>query len=342
MGAGASSQSEWTNSFFVNPQLLDGCTYLCGDDTFRSAFIKYIKKGEWEDRLKDMLKSDQQNRDKSQRGMYDFDTRWLGYAMADSAYEDITAAPNTPKRQMSSRGRSEIYSMPSSRSFVSNGSFNVTSLIESNLSHTQISAIMLSILYPLFASTDDDEPNNRSPASSPAKKSPRMDSFQDANPDGTRAQKILQTCSDLYTDPDLQLVLRSPAWLETCSQTLKSLSLGITVSDTSKPGSPIVYANTAFKIMSGYKRAELEGKSFAELLLGPSTEARQVALLEEAVKNGRTAKVAVTLHNKRQRAFLDLVAVRASAQFSVAVHFAATKFSKEEELQVSSFRAFYI
>lgn len=284
----------------------------------------------------DMLSTDNLNKSKSSRDSYEFDARWLGYAMADSAYEDITASPNTPKRQMSSRGRSEIYSMPSSRSFVSNGSFNVTSLIESNLSHTQISAIMLSILYPLFASTDDDdEPSNRSPAPSPGKKSPRLDSFQNVNPDGSRAQKILQTCADLYTDPDLQLVLRSPAWLETCSQTLKSLSLGITVSDTSKPGSPIVYANTAFKIMSGYKRAELEGKSFAELLCGPSTEASQVALLEEAVKNGRTAKVAVTLHSKRHKAFLDLVAVRASAQYSVAVHFAATKFSKEEELQVS-------
>ena len=347
MGGGASTSQAWAISVFANPHVLDGLNYLSGDDRFRFLFLKYVNSKDWVARLEDVLTDAKLNGKKSNSKFISQDNCWLGYAMDEDAMDEFTmcstpATSPTANRQMSKRGKSFAFAhMPSSRSFAFHPekSFDMAGKAEpATLSQQQLTAIMLSILYPLFASTSDDEDNSmRTNAAyfNPGQKLSRIDSSPSEKPEGARAQDLLRACCDYFTTSPAELdeVLQSSNWVETAFEAIQNTPLGVTICDTSLEGSPIVFANTAFKTMTGYKRSEMKGKNFV-MLHGASTELGQAALLEDAVKNGYKAKIAITYHHKKQKAFLDLVAVRACAQYSVAVHFAATKHSRQEDLLV--------
>lgn len=344
MGAGASTNQAWTNSVFANPQILDGLNYLSGDDRFRFLFLKYISGGDWVARLEEVLTDAKLNGRKCNSKFISHDSCWLGYAMDEDAVDGLTTCSYpSGSRELPNRGKSFAFAhMPSTRSFSfrPEKSFETPAKAEpATLSQQQLTAIMLSILYPLFASTSDDEDTN-APANASARhngqKLARIDSSPSEKPETTRAQDILRGCCEHYaaSQTELDEVLVNTNWVETAFEAIKHTPLGVTICDTSKEGSPLLFANAAFKAMTGYKRSEMQGKNFS-VLHGASTELGQAALLEEAVKNGYTAKIAVTYHHKNKKAFLDLIAVRACAQYSVMVHFAATKHSRQEDLLVS-------
>jgi diguanylate cyclase (GGDEF)-like protein/PAS domain S-box-containing protein len=61
---------------------------------------------------------------------------------------------------------------------------------------------------------------------------------------------------------------------------------GIVVVDVTQPGSPITYASPGFELLTGYSASEVLGRN-CKLLQGPDTDPRSIAVLGDAVAEGR-------------------------------------------------------
>lgn len=81
------------------------------------------------------------------------------------------------------------------------------------------------------------------------------------------------------------------------SQILDTTITGITLSDPDLEDNPIVYANEAFELMSGYDREEILGKN-CRFLQGTDRDQHAIAELREAI--ARHQEITVTLRNYRK------------------------------------------
>ena len=68
----------------------------------------------------------------------------------------------------------------------------------------------------------------------------------------------------------------------------RSQIAGVVMADATKPGFPLTYVSPGFEEMTGYSVADVLGKSCA-LLQGPETDPRSIAVLREALRDGREA-----------------------------------------------------
>jgi PAS domain S-box-containing protein len=71
---------------------------------------------------------------------------------------------------------------------------------------------------------------------------------------------------------------------------LAVVSHGVTIADASVTGFPLIYVNEAFCAMTGYTPLEALGKN-CKFLQGPSTEAKSIETLREALRKGEGCTV---------------------------------------------------
>nr|WP_207143756.1 PAS domain-containing protein [Thiococcus pfennigii] len=81
------------------------------------------------------------------------------------------------------------------------------------------------------------------------------------------------------------------------SQILDTCVNGITLSDPDQPDNPIVYANEAFELITGYDREEILGRN-CRFLQGEDHDQPEVERIREALREERP--VTVTLRNYRK------------------------------------------
>ena len=81
------------------------------------------------------------------------------------------------------------------------------------------------------------------------------------------------------------------------AQAVDQSNEGITIADASKSSWPLIYVNAGFERMTGYKAAELLGKS-GHFLQGADTEQPEIAVLRAALQQGIACLV--TLRNYRR------------------------------------------
>jgi PAS domain S-box-containing protein len=81
------------------------------------------------------------------------------------------------------------------------------------------------------------------------------------------------------------------------SQILDTCVNGITLSDPDLPDNPIVYANEAFELITGYDREEILGRN-CRFLQGEDHDQPEVERIREALREERP--VTVTLRNYRK------------------------------------------
>jgi PAS domain S-box-containing protein len=81
------------------------------------------------------------------------------------------------------------------------------------------------------------------------------------------------------------------------SQILDTCVNGITLSDPDQPDNPIVYANEAFELITGYERAEILGHN-CRFLQGEDQDQPEVGRIREALREHKP--VTVTLRNYRK------------------------------------------
>lgn len=90
---------------------------------------------------------------------------------------------------------------------------------------------------------------------------------------------------------------------------------GVTIADARKPGWPLVYVNAGFERLTGYRADEALGQS-CHFLQGSDTEQYEVALLREALEQGRDCRVTLRNYRRDGAMFwntLSLTAVRNAA-----------------------------
>jgi PAS domain S-box-containing protein len=80
------------------------------------------------------------------------------------------------------------------------------------------------------------------------------------------------------------------------SQILDTCINGITLSDPDQPDKPIVYANEAFELITGYDRNEIVGRN-CRFLQGEDRDQPEIERIREAPREHKS--VTVTLRNYR-------------------------------------------
>ena len=81
------------------------------------------------------------------------------------------------------------------------------------------------------------------------------------------------------------------------SQILDTVVNGITLSDPDQPDNPIVYANAAFEMITGYEQDEIIGRN-CRFLQGTDREQPEIERIREALRTHEP--VTVTLRNYRK------------------------------------------
>ncbi len=81
------------------------------------------------------------------------------------------------------------------------------------------------------------------------------------------------------------------------SQILDSCVNGITLSDPDQEDNPIVYANEAFELITGYSREEIVGRN-CRFLQGNDRDQEGIAKIRQAIRD--KSSVMVTLRNYRK------------------------------------------
>lgn len=81
------------------------------------------------------------------------------------------------------------------------------------------------------------------------------------------------------------------------NKALESTSCGLVISDLSQEDNPLIYVNTGFERVTGYKRDEVLGKN-CRFLQGEDTDQASLELLRHAIKEQKECKVVLRNYRK--------------------------------------------
>jgi PAS domain S-box-containing protein len=86
-------------------------------------------------------------------------------------------------------------------------------------------------------------------------------------------------------------------WLDLLEHAIDSAAEGITLSDTSLPDNPIIYANEGFERLTGYTRQDVIGRN-CRFLQGQTTDPHTVSEIRDAIEQGTECTVELLNHKK--------------------------------------------
>ncbi|MEN8259426.1 MAG: PAS domain-containing protein [Pseudomonadota bacterium] len=92
------------------------------------------------------------------------------------------------------------------------------------------------------------------------------------------------------------------------SHILDSCVNGITLSDPDMEDNPIVYANKAFEVMTGYKSDEIIGRN-CRFLQGQDTNQEGVGRIREALINKHPVEVTIRNYRKNGQLFYNRLSI---------------------------------
>lgn len=93
------------------------------------------------------------------------------------------------------------------------------------------------------------------------------------------------------------------------SQILDSCINGITLSDPDQPDNPIVYANEAFELITGYEREEIIGRN-CRFLQGDDREQPEIERIREVLGNREAVTVTLRNYTKNGTLFYNQFSIR--------------------------------
>lgn len=92
------------------------------------------------------------------------------------------------------------------------------------------------------------------------------------------------------------------------NRAMESAHEGITISDPTKPGTPIIYANAGFERLTGYRSEEILGRDW-RFLQGEQTDTEALDEIARAVRAGHAATVELRNYRKDGSTFWSRVSV---------------------------------
>jgi PAS domain S-box-containing protein len=93
------------------------------------------------------------------------------------------------------------------------------------------------------------------------------------------------------------------------SQILDTCINGITLSDPDQPDNPIVYANEAFELITGYDRDEIIGRN-CRFLQGEDRDQPEIERIREALREHKPVTVTLRNYRKDGSLFLNQFSIR--------------------------------
>jgi len=333
MGSGASTPRDSLRPLLLSQELIDGSCKLAGDALFRTIFTQYLKSGVWMDCLARLVPDTRCHTvellPKSEDVTaclreYNLDESRLTMLMSSMRNEkSITPLAGSPASSVNSRSfRSDGYVHPD----------NISSFTQEELLN-----VLFTILVPIYLSSP--EYVRFAEYGMEEGGSPHDDSNKSQNTElvqtsqSKRAQELLLGSAAFYDESFLQDYLLERSWLDRVCPIFHDHPVPLCFTDTAKSGLPIVFANKAFCRMFGYAESELVGQRFS-MLSGSDTEAPQLALMHSNLRSSETVKFAITLQSKSKKPLFDLVAQKAVGSYSISAHFAKSKHSRLETLNM--------
>ncbi|HSQ08888.1 MAG TPA: PAS domain-containing protein [Chromatiaceae bacterium] len=93
------------------------------------------------------------------------------------------------------------------------------------------------------------------------------------------------------------------------SQILDTCINGITLSDPDQPDNPIVYANEAFELITGYDRDEILGRN-CRFLQGEDRDQPEIERIREALRDQKSVTVTLRNYTKDGTLFYNQFTIR--------------------------------
>ena len=336
MGHGASSPKSHTNPLFVSHELVQASTILAEDEKFRAVFINFIKSGLWIERLAQLLQEDTLVQEPEDAALF---------AESNFSFRDYQSTKSSAEMQMSTKEWSSSKRTTSSVSALSPKNSSKTVAPPSEYFHesyvniqdfrcfnsSQLISIMTHVLYPLFITHSDPDGASLSGAESICTE--LRDAMGLRRP--KRVQEVFLGMAAYFSEHELHQELQDPSWVTLLPHTFDTYPLCITISDTSLVGCPIIYANKAFLTLTNFAPGQIQDHNF-NILNGPNTEDTQIKLLDEAVKNKRASKIAITHYAAGgKKEFPNFIALKPSGKYVIAVHFVPSRLTHVDDVKVN-------
>lgn len=117
------------------------------------------------------------------------------------------------------------------------------------------------------------------------------------------------------------------------SQILDTCINGITLSDPVQPDNPIVYANEAFELITGYDRDEIVGRN-CRFLQGDDREQPEIERIREALREQKPVTVTLRNYRKDGELFYNQFSIRPLFdQQGRLIYFLGTQFDVTEKIR---------
>jgi PAS domain S-box-containing protein len=101
---------------------------------------------------------------------------------------------------------------------------------------------------------------------------------------------------------------RAEANLHLRDRAIRAVPLGILITDSSSPDNPVVYASPGFEHLTGYTASEAIGRN-CRFLQGPQTDAKVVARVREAIREGKACTVDLLNYRKDGTTFWNELSI---------------------------------
>jgi PAS domain S-box-containing protein len=117
------------------------------------------------------------------------------------------------------------------------------------------------------------------------------------------------------------------------SQILDTCINGITLSDPDQPDNPIVYANEAFELITGYDRKEIVGRN-CRFLQGEDRDQPEIERIREALREHKPVTVTLRNYRKNGELFYNQFSIRPLFdQNGKLIYYLGTQYDVSEKMR---------
>jgi PAS domain-containing protein len=326
---------------FVSHELVASANALQDNEVLRTAFLNYIKSGEWLESITKAQKAERKSITREARLAIEHNNLMYAYATSDAT-----------RRQFSQMESSQSTATKSGPATTGSLTTRIDALfgtesdqIESYFpidkfccfNQQELVSVMISVLLPLFEKCPDYDKYLKHGMVEDREDTSTTDGNgapSQFTKSSRRAQDCLLSCAANCQESELWEHLSSPRWPDHVDSAFDNYHLPISVIDANQAHRPFLFVNKAFETMYGSPRVRILGKNM-DILCGPETELALSAHLQEALRTNVSCKVALTHYSAGKKKFLDFVAFRACGGYTFAVHCPGDSEALLEDVKVS-------
>jgi PAS domain-containing protein len=323
----------------VGRELVASANALQDNEGLRTAFLNYIKSGEWLDSISKVQKAEKRSITRETRLAIEHNNLMYAYITSDQTrrqFSDMESSLSTalrPEPEAVNSLTKRIDALFATENDQLDSYFPIDKFCRFN--QQELVSVMLSVLLPLFEKCEDYQKYLQHGKVEDAGDLSTTDGAQPSQftKSSRRAQDCLLSCAANCQESELWEHLSNPHWPDFVDSAFDNYHLPISVIDTNQPRRPFVYVNKAFETMYGRTRGKILGKNM-DLLCGPETEVALRTHMEEALRTNASCKVAITHYSRNKKKYLDFVAFRPCGGYTFAAHCCGDSLTLLEDVKV--------